>query len=47
MAITAAEIESDVDPYADLTVWCTEVGGPAEVLDGFCATCGAHDHEVF
>ncbi|MFC7404144.1 hypothetical protein [Georgenia alba] len=49
MAVTSPETQPAVekDPYADVTVWCTDVEGPADVVDGFCAACGAWDHDTF
>ncbi|GAA4428814.1 hypothetical protein GCM10023169_30350 [Georgenia halophila] len=48
MAVTTTlETAPDVDVYADLTVWCTDLECPADVVDGFCAACGAQDHEAF
>ncbi|RPF26734.1 hypothetical protein [Georgenia muralis] len=42
----AARVEVEVDAYADCPrVWCSFADGPAQVLDGFCACCGACDHD--
>ncbi|PFG39454.1 hypothetical protein ATJ97_1960 [Georgenia soli] len=43
---TIAEVEPDVDIYADcVKVWCTDCDGPAQLMDGFCDSCGARDHD--
>ncbi|WP_418607676.1 hypothetical protein [Georgenia sp. SUBG003] len=44
---TMTEIEPDVDVFADcVKVWCEDCDGPALLLDGFCETCGARDHDA-
>lgn len=48
MAVITAEVEAaEIADHADddVRVWCTGSGVAAAVVGGFCACCGAHDHD--